>query len=52
MASLVSKVTQFARSPQGRRLTDRIQDYARRPETRRQISHVRERIAQGRRPAR
>ena len=48
MPSLVSKVTQFARSPQGRRLAGRVQEYARRPETRRQISQVRARIARGR----
>jgi hypothetical protein len=48
MASLVSKVTQFARSPQGRRLTERAQEYARRPETRRQIAQVRARFARGR----
>jgi len=42
--SLLSKVTQFARSPQGRRLTGQAARAARDPKTRRQIEQVRARL--------
>ena len=49
--SLLSKVTQFARSPQGRRLAGQATRAARDPKTRRQIEQVRSRLTQRRRPA-
>ena len=48
--SLLSRVTQFARSPQGRRLADQAMRRARDPKTRRQIEQVRARLANRRRP--
>ena len=42
--SLLSKVTQFARSPQGRRLAGEATRRARDPKTRRQIEQVRSRL--------
>ena len=45
--SLLSKVAQFARSPQGRRLAGQAARAARDPKTRRQIDQVRARL-QGR----
>ena len=44
--SLLNKVTQFARSPQGRRLADTAVRRARDPKTRRQIEQVRSRLTQ------
>ena len=49
--SLLNKVAQFARSPQGRRLAGQAARVARDPKTRRQLEHVRQRLA-GRRVAR
>jgi hypothetical protein len=46
--SLLSKVAQFARSPQGRRLAGQAARAARDPKTRRQIEHVRARLMQRR----
>lgn len=43
--SLLNKVTQFARGPQGRRLTDQAQRWARDPKNRRQIEQIRGRFA-------
>jgi hypothetical protein len=43
--SLLSKVAQFARSPQGRRLAGQAVKAARDPKTRRQIEQVRQRMA-------
>jgi hypothetical protein len=43
--SLLNRVTQFARSPQGRRMADRAMRAARDPKTRRQIEQVRRRLA-------
>ena len=43
--SLLSKVAQFARSPQGRRLAGEVTRAARDPKTRRQIEQVRSRLA-------
>ncbi len=42
--SLMSKVAQFARSPQGRRLADTAVRRARDPKTRRQVEQVRARL--------
>jgi hypothetical protein len=50
--SLMSKVAQFARSPQGRRMAGQAVRVARDPKTRRQIEQVRARLAARRgRPA-
>ena len=43
--SLLSKVAQFARSPQGRRMAGSMTRAARDPRTRRQIDQVRRRLA-------
>jgi hypothetical protein len=48
MASLMSRVTRFARSPQGRRFADKAQRYAKSPEGRRKIEQVRTRLAKRR----
>ena len=50
--SLLNKVAQFARSPQGRRLAGQATRAARDPKTRRQIEHVRQRLARRRAAAR
>jgi len=52
MARLVSKITQFARSPQGRKLADRAQSYAKSPEGKRKVEQVRGRLSKrgGNRP--
>jgi hypothetical protein len=44
--SLVTRVTQLARSPQGRRLAGQAMRAARDPRTRRQIEQVRSRLTQ------
>jgi len=44
--SLMSKVAQFARSPQGRRLAETAARRARDPKTRRQVEQVRARLTQ------
>jgi len=44
MPSLFSKVSQFARSPQGRRLTGKAMSFARSPEGRRKIAGFRQRL--------
>ena len=46
--SLLSRVAQFARSPQGRRLAGQAARAARDPKTRRQIEQVRQRLARRR----
>jgi hypothetical protein len=52
--TLLSRVAQFARSPQGRRLAGQATRAARDPKTRRQIEQVRARLTQrgARRPPR
>jgi len=45
MPSLIDRVTRFARSPQGRRLTERAQRLARDPRTRRRIDEARARLS-------
>jgi hypothetical protein len=42
--SLISKVTRFARSPQGRRLTQQAVRMAKDPKTKRQIQSARARL--------
>lgn len=49
--SFMTKITRFARSPQGRRLTNQAMGYARSPEGKRKIAQARERLA-GRRRSR
>lgn len=41
MAGLMSKITQFARSPKGRELTAKAQQMAKDPETKRKIAELR-----------
>jgi hypothetical protein len=48
--SLLNKITRFARSPHGRRLTNQAMTYARSPEGKRRIAEARERLAGRRRP--
>jgi hypothetical protein len=43
--SLLSKITRFARSPQGRRMTQQAMTYARSPEGKRKIAQARQRLA-------
>jgi hypothetical protein len=43
--SLISKLTRFARSPQGRRYTQQAMTYARSPEGKRKIADVRRQLA-------
>jgi len=45
MASLLGKVSRFARSPQGKQFMRKAQDYANRPETKRKIADARARLA-------
>ena len=49
--SLFSKISRFARSPQGRRMTQQAMSYARSREGKRKIAQARERFA-GRRISR
>ena len=44
--SLLNRVAQFARTPQGRRMADQAVRRARDPKTRRQIEQVRSRLMQ------
>ena len=48
--SLMTKISRFARSPQGRRLARQAMDYAKSPEGKRKIAQAREQIATRRRP--
>ena len=48
--SLLSKISRFARSPQGRRYTQQAIDYARSPQGKRKIADVRRQLAARRRP--
>jgi hypothetical protein len=43
--SLLSKITRFARSPQGRRMTQQAMTYARSPEGKRKIAQARQQLA-------
>jgi hypothetical protein len=46
--NLISRVTSFARSPQGRRLTEQAKKAAKDPNTRRKIEQARNRLAKRR----
>jgi hypothetical protein len=48
--SLMSKITRFARSRQGRRLAQQAMNYARSPEGKRRIADARRQLAARRRP--
>jgi len=48
MASLLNKVTEFARSPKGRELTEKAKQMAKDPETRRKVESLRSRAARKR----
>jgi hypothetical protein len=43
--SLMTKLTRFARSPQGRKMTKQAMDYAKSPEGKRKIAQVRKQLA-------
>ncbi len=48
MPSFVSRISRFARSPQGRKLSNKAQSYARSEKGKRQISSIRSRVGRGR----
>jgi hypothetical protein len=48
--SLMSKLTRFARSPQGRRMARQAMNYAKSPEGKRRIADARRQIAARRKP--
>jgi hypothetical protein len=48
MASLISRVARFARSPQGRKLAQSAQKFVAKPENRRKIAELRSRLAKRR----
>jgi hypothetical protein len=48
MPSLMSRISRFARSPQGRRMTEQAKAYASRPENRRKIEQARQRLTKRR----
>ena len=43
--SLMTKISQFARSPQGRRMTQKAMKFAQSPEGKRKIAEARGRVA-------
>jgi hypothetical protein len=43
--SILTKISRFARSPQGRRMTQQAMTYARNPEGKRKIADVRRQLA-------
>jgi hypothetical protein len=45
MASLMSKITRFARSPQGQEMSQKAMRFARSPEGKRKIAQARQRLA-------
>jgi hypothetical protein len=47
---LMSMISRFARSPQGRRYTQQAMDYAKSPDGKRRLADVRRQFARGRRP--
>ena len=47
---LMSMITRFARSPQGRRYAQQAMSYAKSPEGKRKIADVRRQLARGRKP--
>jgi len=48
--SLMSTLSRFARSPQGRRLAQQAMNYAKSPEGKRRIAEARRQLAARRRP--
>jgi hypothetical protein len=48
MASLIGRISRFARSPQGRKLAAKAQNYAQSPEGRRKVEEARRRFAKKR----
>jgi hypothetical protein len=48
MPSLMSRISRFARSPQGRRMAEQAKDFASKPENRRKIEQLRGRFARKR----
>jgi hypothetical protein len=48
--SLFSKIARFARSPQGRRMTQQAMTYARSPEGKRRLADVRRQLDSRRKP--
>jgi hypothetical protein len=47
---LMSMISRFARSPQGRRYTQQAMDYAKSPDGKRRLADVRRQFARGRKP--
>ena len=48
--SLMSRIAQFARSPQGRRMAQQAMTYAKSPEGKRKIADARKQLATRRKP--
>jgi hypothetical protein len=48
--SLLSSITKFAKSREGRRLTRQAMDYAKSPDAKRKIAQAREELARRRKP--
>ncbi len=48
MPSLMSRISRFARSPEGRRAAEKAKGFARNPENRRKIEQLRTRFARKR----
>jgi hypothetical protein len=48
MPSLISRISKFARSPQGKKLASQAQQFLSKPENRKKISDLRSRIAKKR----
>ena len=47
---LMSMISKFARSPQGRRYSQQAMDYAKSPEGKRRIADVQKQLTRGRKP--
>jgi hypothetical protein len=47
--SILTKISRFARSPQGRRMTQQAMTYARSPEGKRKLAQARARLARRKR---
>ena len=48
MASLMSRISKFARSPQGKKVAGQAKDFASKPENRRKVEQLRSRFARKR----
>ena len=48
MAGLMSKISRFARSPQGQKMAGQAKEFASKPENRRKIEQLRGRLAKKR----